>query len=958
MARCRILFSVCFLLLIAGLPLIAQQSAPATAQDECAMPVFNRVVIEPNIFSEQQEEWLGEILDPQIRKRFHVIRDPENDYLQKIGARLLAQLPPTRMHYTFTIIDLPDNNAFGMPGGRIYLSRRIISLARNEDELAGLLGHEIGHIVTRQTGIDLTREFKAVLGVTEVGDRKDLLEKWNRLLDTSGKKNVKRSEGRERQEQLIADRMGLYAMARAGYNPAASADFFDRLAQTKGNTGGFWSDLFGATSPESKRLRELVRNASPLPESCVARLGEDSGPRFLKWQREVVESAFAVAVEELPGLERKVSLDPPLRADLEHLRFSPDGKYLLAQDAGSIFLLTRSPLRNLFRIDAPDATPAQFTPDSRFVVFYDKELRVEKWDLEAKQRAQVNQIVLPINCAQSSLSPTGEILACITRSFELQIIQVATNKTLFTRKDFYQPEQFELFVLELLRALNLESTPSFFQVQFSLDGRYLLLAHGTTSLAYDARENAEIKLPKSVKSILAEHFVFAPNDEIAGFDHDGGKPRLNRLRFPSGELVDRFPLARAGKLAAPAHGEYLMILNTGNSKAGIIDLKKRQPTIGFKVSAVDIYDESYAAETQGGAIALVAMADGKTIEGTRLPFSPLQSAKVSDFSGDGRWVAISGPSRGAVWNLESGKRTAYVVGFDGVLFEKDSVIAAIPRHDNDDARVVQFDTAGTLEQKLYDLTPQAESKQRLAVDPVTYATLQALDTDFLQFGPVLVKIQARPKSEGGLAMVVCDIHNNQKIWEQGFSRGWPQLFYTRASGTLAMVMDYQRVDMRDDPALKARVDAVKNKTSPSDAYVIKVVEAQSGKPINTVVVDSGQRSFHVRSVLATKESVLVRDSDGRTLVYSLKSGEQTGKVFGLARAVSAAGDRMLVEAATGELDLYDLQSLDAVAHYTFASRVVSAEFSENGKALLVLTGDQGVYKFNLNNASSQEAASK
>jgi predicted Zn-dependent protease len=98
MARCRILFSVCFLLLIAGLPLIAQQSAPATAQDECAMPVFNRVVIEPNIFSEQQEEWLGEILDPQIRKRFHVIRDPENDYLQKIGARLLAQLPPTRMH--------------------------------------------------------------------------------------------------------------------------------------------------------------------------------------------------------------------------------------------------------------------------------------------------------------------------------------------------------------------------------------------------------------------------------------------------------------------------------------------------------------------------------------------------------------------------------------------------------------------------------------------------------------------------------------------------------------------------------------------------------------------------------------------------------------------------------------------------------------------------------------------
>ena len=52
------------------------------------MPSFSGILTEPNIFSQQQEEWLGEILDPQIRKGFHVIRDPENEYLQKIGARL------------------------------------------------------------------------------------------------------------------------------------------------------------------------------------------------------------------------------------------------------------------------------------------------------------------------------------------------------------------------------------------------------------------------------------------------------------------------------------------------------------------------------------------------------------------------------------------------------------------------------------------------------------------------------------------------------------------------------------------------------------------------------------------------------------------------------------------------------------------------------------------------------
>src|SRR5215510_7880638 len=249
---------------------LAQGSGSMAQQPNsaCAMPSFSNVVNDPNIFNEQQEEWLGGIIAPQIEKRFNVIADPQNDYLQKLGARILAQLPPTQMHYHFTIIDLPDNNSFGLPGGYIYLSRKIIALAQNEDELAGLLGHEIGHIITHQSAIDMSRIFRSVLGVTQVGDRKDILDRWNQLLDAAEKKSPKFSEKREQQEQLIADRVAIYAMTRAGYQPSRFADFFDRLVQTKGNKGGFWSDLFGNTSPESKRLREMVRNAAQLPAQC------------------------------------------------------------------------------------------------------------------------------------------------------------------------------------------------------------------------------------------------------------------------------------------------------------------------------------------------------------------------------------------------------------------------------------------------------------------------------------------------------------------------------------------------------------------------------------------------------------------------------------------------------------------------------------------------------------------
>src|SRR5258708_18344231 len=267
-----------------------QTTSAQAAGSPCGMPVFSSVVNEPNNLSDQQEEWLGEILAPEVQRIFNVIPDPENGYLDKLGERILAQLPPGKIHYHFTIIDLPANDSFGIPGGYIYVSRKIIALAQNEDELAGLLAHEIGHIVTHQAAIDLTHAFQTVLAINQFGDRKDVIDKWNRLLDMYATKPEKYSSKREDTQQLIADRIALYAMARAGYQPSRFVEFFDRLAQTGGNRGSFWTDMFGKTSRNSKRLRELLRASSPLAQNCVAPQPGDAQARFLKWQTEAIGS--------------------------------------------------------------------------------------------------------------------------------------------------------------------------------------------------------------------------------------------------------------------------------------------------------------------------------------------------------------------------------------------------------------------------------------------------------------------------------------------------------------------------------------------------------------------------------------------------------------------------------------------------------------------------------------------
>jgi predicted Zn-dependent protease len=219
---------------------MAHDVAPLPSGGSCSMPVNYTAEGSKNLFNEQQEQWLGEIADASMRRSFHVINDPDA-YLQRIGERLLAQLPPTIIPYHFVIVDSPGLNSFGLAGGRIYIYRRMISFAKSEDELAALLGHEIGHMIMHQAAIDISEWFRAV-GITSVGDRQDIFNKWNQLQDNVRKLKKRPDGGHGQQEQLIADRIGLYALMRAGYDPAQFASFADRSFQTKGKTGGFWSD--------------------------------------------------------------------------------------------------------------------------------------------------------------------------------------------------------------------------------------------------------------------------------------------------------------------------------------------------------------------------------------------------------------------------------------------------------------------------------------------------------------------------------------------------------------------------------------------------------------------------------------------------------------------------------------------------------------------------------------------
>lgn len=919
----------------------AQQGKAASSQDgACAMPTLPTTSRTPNIFSDEQEEWLGDVIDQTLRKSFHVVEDPDG-YLQKLGERLLAQLPPTKMHYRFVIVDAPDLNSFGTAGGRIYIFRRMISFAQNEDELAALLGHEIGHMVTHQSAVDFS-EWLRELNVREVGDRQDIFNKWNLLMDNAARIHGHSSDKREQGEQLIADRIGLYAMARAGYDPTHAVDFLDRLFQTKRKTGGFWSDFFGRTSPESKRLREVMRNATPLAGNCISPLPSDSAAHFTSWQKAVVESKIATAKEDVQGVLKKISLAPQLRGDLHSILFSPDGAYVLAQDESSVFLLSRDPLQNLFRIDAPDAHNAQFSPDSHSVVFYDKEFRVEKWDIAGKQRVSIHQVTLPMQCVQTRLSPTGDALACMTGEFELQLIDVPKNTVLFSRKKFYQPGGFELYFIELLAMLG--EPPKLFHLDFSPDGRYFLVGHDRAVLGYDLQTHEELKLPKRIKDLIGRDFTFLSSDRIAGTEFGNSQQRLSLVQFPSGDPIDAFPMNTGGGISRPTKGDYVLV-HGGSVPVGVVDLKEKKPIMGYKSPGFDIYDQWFAGEAVGGEVGLLNMSDKKLVASVRLPDSPLGRPRAVAFSQSGKWLAASGPTRGAIWNIETGERMFYTLGFTGAYFDQDRFIGEFPKHEKNPPRMFQLDPADKSTKLLYALPETPGDSSAQAFNPART----------WQLGELLMTLapQEGKQNTGKFTMQAFDVRTKTKLWEKNVRKSRFEFFHSRPGRTVTMlVIDYDSIkaEAKEDAVLNARLQAIEGNEGKKDSYVLRVFDAQNGNDLGAVLVDTGKLSFRVLWATTVRDTVLVGDSIDRTLVYSLKSGAQKGKILGDPRAISNDGAKMLIETGKGAADLYDIATLKILAHFTFPSRIVHAEFTAENNKLMVLTADQSVYQVNVEGA--------
>lgn len=927
-ARCAVVLAE--LVLTLGLALAATAQSPPP----CApLPPYVAPPGTPSL-TPQQEVWLGQAIAAESAGALDGVADAKlTAELEKVLVRLTAQLPPFGYPVQVHLLlgNFPD--AFDLAAGQIFITRPLISMLRNEDELAGVLAHELGHAYVRQAATDYAAGLQRGLGLSDLGsDQTTFIANYNRWV-TWRERHSQKTEVDSQQIQEGADQTAFHILRAAGYDPRGLPDSFDRLVGTKGSTGNWLSDFFGTTRPDAKRLRAMLAAAAGAGAACpAARLTSDAD--FHQWQAALVAYQPPPDTPSLPGLVDSVKL-PPLQDSLGELLFSPDGHYLLASSSSEVWVLTVRPLAIVMSIEEPAISAALFTPASDGIVLGTSDGRVERWDLASRDRTMLRQVVASDpGCEHALPSPTGSDLACARRDGVFQLLDTSTGVVRFERKDpINEVPQYGLLNGFWMVDPAFMPLSAITGLDFSPDGRYLavkLWRYGGYVL--DLSTAHLLALPGGMQSYLNPHFVFVSGTEVFG-TNDPQAVEWSRVQFPSGKVEAKYHLANAD-IEPVTSGPYVIARPMNQSPAGVIDPVTRQVILNSPNVAVDGYGDDFAAEAKNGAIYLGHETNGKleSVAHLELPAARLSGLRLGEASSDLRLLAFSEQNRGAVWDVQKASLVATVPGFNQLWL--------------DGAQLWLRFNPTPQQRTPKALTPMGYPGSETAFD-LLHGTRHDLpaapagEYDVLT-GPItLVWYPGGKLSRSQLPLEARDTTTGQVLWSRTFDlpNSFPLLQVLPDGRQILLAFTLKSSDAENAPAVRAVQDR-------QAATWLEVLDARTGKLENSLLLNPAP-SLDLAPAFVLDGHLYLGDGANRMLAYDLVSGKLLGVWDGRALENIASRHVWLAKTAPRTLAIFPGGAAQPVQEYKFPEDVVFTQASADGDRVLVVTRDETAYILNL-----------
>ena len=255
--------------------------AAAVLAAGCGTSVVNPVTgrAERTVMDEKDEIAEGRKAHESTLKEYGVVNNPRlQAYVNDVGQRLAKQSHRANLTWTFTVLDSPEINAFALPGGYVYVTRGIMAYLDSEAELAGVIGHEIGHVTARHGAQRATRTQNAGFGVIAATVLGAVLEAQG--LPGAGDVASQVSQGvaagyvasYSRDQESQADELGAEYLARNQYNPQNMVDVIAVLknqeryaaeqAKAEGRAAPGGANWLSSHPSNDQRLADIKRIAA------------------------------------------------------------------------------------------------------------------------------------------------------------------------------------------------------------------------------------------------------------------------------------------------------------------------------------------------------------------------------------------------------------------------------------------------------------------------------------------------------------------------------------------------------------------------------------------------------------------------------------------------------------------------------------------------------------------------
>ena len=215
-----------------------------------------------NFYSIEKEIALGKGLAQQVERQSKIINDPVvAEYVNRVGQNLVRN-SDAKVPFTIKVIEDPTVNAFALPGGFFFVDSGLILKADTEAELAGVMAHEIAHVAARHGTRQATRGELAQLSMIPLmvmggGIAYGIYEASSLLVPMTF---LKFSRGFESE----ADYLGVQYMYKAGYDPNAFVDFFEKIQTMEKRKPGTMSKMFSTHPPTDDRIQKSQKEIAAI----------------------------------------------------------------------------------------------------------------------------------------------------------------------------------------------------------------------------------------------------------------------------------------------------------------------------------------------------------------------------------------------------------------------------------------------------------------------------------------------------------------------------------------------------------------------------------------------------------------------------------------------------------------------------------------------------------------------